>query len=131
MANFKLTCQDAGRLLYEVMKDVTDPVDTSERVTAFLNWLRTQNMMARFPEVIAEFERLAAAAETVPVQITTSHELKMSGQQDIEKILGASWQRAIAVSWQVDPRIKGGMTVRVGDQVVDGSLRGRINKLKF
>ena len=36
----------------------------------------------------------------------------------------------MAIHSEVDPSLLGGMVVRVGDEVIDGSTRGKINRLR-
>ena len=44
----------------------------------------------------------------------------------LEQIYG----REMAIHSEVDPSLLGGMVVRVGDEVIDGSTRGKINRLR-
>jgi len=64
----------------------------------------------------------ATAVTAVPMQQTER-------QQVLDK-LRALWQRDIVLESRVDPAVVGGLIVRVGDHVIDGSTRGRLQTLR-
>ena len=63
-------------------------------------------------------------------RVATAEELSDSQRgvlaQKLEKIYG----REMAIHSEVDPSLLGGMVVRVGDEVIDGSTRGKLNRLR-
>ncbi|NQT71676.1 MAG: ATP synthase F1 subunit delta [Chloroflexi bacterium] len=64
------------------------------------------------------------AEVTTAVQIDLSAQLKIKDQ--LAKITGSE----IELTSKVDPEIIGGFVVRVGDKVIDGSVRNRLQNLK-
>ncbi|MNF15709.1 ATP synthase subunit delta [compost metagenome] len=55
------------------------------------------------------------------------------GQAEIEalrKDLERQWNREVVMEAKVDPEILGGAVLQIGDQVVDGSIRARLEALK-
>lgn len=56
--------------------------------------------------------------------VTTALPLSDDEKKDVEKSLGGS-----VSSWNVDPSILGGLVVRAGDKVVDGSIRSSMGSL--
>jgi F-type H+-transporting ATPase subunit delta len=47
----------------------------------------------------------------------------------IAAALGERLQREVVVSTETDSSLIGGVLIRAGDLVIDGSVRGRLNKL--
>jgi F-type H+-transporting ATPase subunit delta len=81
-------------------------------------------------EVADAFEELAAAASrVVDVEVTTA----VPADSRIENEIRSRVQKATGleprISNRVDPAILGGLVLRIGDVVVDGSVRGRIRQL--
>ena len=63
-------------------------------------------------------------------RVTTAEELSDSQRgvlaQKLEKIYG----REMAIHSEVDPSLLGGVVIRVGDEVIDGSTRGKLTRLR-
>jgi F0F1-type ATP synthase delta subunit len=59
------------------------------------------------------------------VTVTSALPLTNREQDRVAKSIDAE-----NVTYQVDPRILGGLIVRVGDQVVDGSVQAQISSLR-
>lgn len=63
-------------------------------------------------------------------QITSALPLTEAEQETIRCEILAKLGSAAAVSFEVDPSILGGLVVRIGDRVVDGSVSGRLEDLR-
>ncbi len=65
-----------------------------------------------------------------PVAVTSAVPLTEAEQATIQKELAARLGKAVEVSFRVDPQILGGLVVRVGDRVLDGSFAGQLERLR-
>jgi F-type H+-transporting ATPase subunit delta len=82
----------------------------------FLQLLADNRRLKLLPEIAAQFEVLRAQAERIAdVEVIAALERRL--------------RLAVRLHTQVDPALVGGAIVRYGDFVVDGSLRGRIERL--
>jgi F-type H+-transporting ATPase subunit delta len=85
----------------------------------------------QLPRVSAEFRRLDNARQgIVPATATTAAPLS---QDDVRALVGRLEQMTggrIELALQVDPSLLGGLVVRVGDRLIDGSVRGRLERLR-
>lgn len=57
-------------------------------------------------------------------------ELRPEELRALEEVLERRFQRELELDIRLDPSILGGVWVRVGDTVIDGSLRGRLETLR-
>ena len=64
------------------------------------------------------------------VQVTVAREPDERMEEEIAAALSGMLSRTVVPHFRVDPRILGGMVVRYGDRVLDGSLRSRLNSLR-
>lgn len=62
--------------------------------------------------------------------VTTAVELDTDRQAAVKARLQTQTGQTVELETRVDPSILGGMTVRVGDQLVDGSTRTRLRNLR-
>jgi|SRR4051794_1853026 len=66
----------------------------------------------------------------LPVQITSAVELDRATVQQIGDRIAQQTNRKVDLSAHVDPEILGGMVVRVGNSILDASVRNRLEQLR-
>ena len=104
--------------------------DLSDKAGNFLRTLAENKRLPLLPEIAARFEQLKANYEqSVDVEITSAFPLGDDLSDRLAQALRNKWQRNISVSTVVDKNLLGGVVVRSGDAVIDGSVRGRLEKL--
>ncbi len=82
-------------------------------------------------EIAAQYEDLRAKAEDrVDVEITSAVELGQAQQEQITKSLKNRLKREISLSCVTDAELIGGLVVRAGDLVIDGSLRASLARMQ-
>lgn len=62
--------------------------------------------------------------------VTTASELSGEQRSQLAEKLAAIYGKQISLRIEVDPKLGGGLIVRVGDEVMDGSAAGRIEALR-
>ncbi|KFU81286.1 ATP synthase F1 subcomplex delta subunit [Amycolatopsis lurida] len=80
---------------------------------------------------LEELVRLAAERrERSVARVTSASALSGEQQARLSEKLNALYGRQLALHVEVDPSLGGGLVVRVGDEVIDGSTAGRIDALR-
>jgi F-type H+-transporting ATPase subunit delta len=64
------------------------------------------------------------------VDVTISHAPDAALQADIQRALEAQLGRTVIPTYRVDPELLGGMVLRLGDEILDGSVRSRASALR-
>ncbi len=64
------------------------------------------------------------------VEVTTAVALKGASRERLVEKMRAATGRRVELAERVDPAVIGGLVLRVGDTIVDGSVRARINQLR-
>jgi F-type H+-transporting ATPase subunit delta len=83
------------------------------------------------PSVGREFRRLRdRRAGIVPATVTSAAPLDDAEIAALRERLGPLAGGTIDMTLQVDPSILGGVVVRLGDRMIDGSVRGRLERLR-
>jgi ATP synthase F1 delta subunit len=66
----------------------------------------------------------------LPVQITSAVELDRAVTQQIGDEIGRQTGRTVELTSTVDPDVLGGLVVRVGNSILDASIRTRLERLR-
>lgn len=69
-------------------------------------------------------------AGVVRAHVTSAAALNDSYVQRLQQALEARFKKKVVVQRSVDPNLIAGVVTRVGDTIIDGSLRSRLNELK-
>lgn len=83
------------------------------------------------PDIASIYEIYRAQAEQViKVTFLSAVPLDASYQQVVRARLSKRFKREIELDCHIDPTLIGGAIIRIGDEVIDGSVRGRLLSLK-
>lgn len=103
-----------------------------ERGANFVKVLAENGRLTVLPEISVQFETLKANAEsTVEATITSAQELTQAQIDELVAGLKARFKRAVTVQVAVDAELIGGAVIAIGDQVIDGSVKGRLQRMSF
>jgi F-type H+-transporting ATPase subunit delta len=96
----------------------------------FVAVLARNGRLRQLPEIIRIFGRLAAEhrGETT-AEVTSARPLDDDQIAALKTRLGARVGRDIRIDSRVDPSILGGIVVRLGSQMIDASIRTKLNSL--
>ncbi len=84
------------------------------------------------PEIIAGFKQLAAKHRgEVAAEVTSAEPLSDAHVAELKAALKTSLGKDVALDTHVDPSLIGGLIVKVGSRMIDGSLRTKLNSLKL
>lgn len=96
----------------------------------FVRLLVENQRLEVLPEIAALFEVLRAEAEkTVNVVVDSAFELSAAQQDKIVSSLKKRMGREIKLTCKVNKELLGGVVIRAGDQVIDGSARTRLSEM--
>jgi F-type H+-transporting ATPase subunit delta len=115
----------------KVMAYIAKTIGASQVITNFLDLVIQKKRAAFLPEISEAFQALIDVQRnicqgTVVSAMPLTAELNDKLQATLEKITG----KKVVLSSQVDPSIIGGLIAKVGDLVLDGSIRSQLQGLK-
>lgn len=101
---------------------------------AFMNFLSLLIENHRMPVIFRirqQYEHLwEEENRTLPVEITSAIELDQTTTDNLGKTIGERAGRKVKLATRVDPDILGGIVVRVGNSILDASIRTRLEQLR-
>lgn len=96
----------------------------------FLTELAEQHRLSLLPEVGALYETYKRESESqLLVKVTSAMALDDAQAEQLKASLKRRFKREIELETQVDPSLLGGVVIDTGSEVIDGSARGRLQRL--
>ena len=103
-----------------------------ERGENLVKLLAENGRLPVLPEIAEQFETLKASAEgVIEATITSAQALTQPQIDELIEGLKRKFNRAVNVQVAVDASLIGGAVIAVGDQVIDGSVKGRLERMAF
>ena len=104
--------------------------DTDEAFRNFVQNLGENDRLSVLPTVRELYEDIKAQAEkTLEAEVETAFELSNEQLQTLAAALSKRLDRTVNLQQAVNPALIGGVVIRAGDVVVDGSVRGKLSQL--
>lgn len=113
-------------LVRSLVGEKTDPV-TVRLIEQLVTVPRGRSVVTGLAELAQE---AAKRRERSVAYVVAPGPLSEAQQDRLSETLERIYARPIALHVEVDPSIKGGLVIKVGDEVIDGSVTGRIDELR-
>ncbi len=112
-------------LLHLALRDIAPAALNLARLLAARNRLRM------IPNLVTEYRRLVYAHKgIVEADVTTAIPLTEPEKERIGRGVAMITGKTVMLDLKVDPGVIGGLVVRVGDELMDGSVRTRLQELR-
>ncbi len=97
----------------------------------FAYLLVARQRMSILDQIVAEYERMADAHQGLEhAEVITAIPLDEEAKEKLVRRLATITGKQIVLATDVDPAIIGGFIARIGDKLIDGSTRARLEALK-
>lgn len=96
----------------------------------FIRVMAENGRLVVLPAVLQQFIELRAAFEsTIDVEVLSSSALSDEQQANIVAAMEKRLSRKVKLNCKIDKSVLAGVIIRAGDMVIDGSVRGRLERL--
>jgi F-type H+-transporting ATPase subunit delta len=127
--NPSTTTEQKNQLLLSALGK-TVPSTEHKAIENLVHLLAANKRLLILADVSVQYEALRAEQEkTLMVQVCSFSSLSTVQQQNLIQSLSQRLQRQISLDITIDTSLLGGAVIRAGDLVIDGSVRGKLNKL--
>lgn len=107
-----------------------DSMKLDATTRSFLGVLAQNRRLAALPAIIRAFRSLAARHRgEVTAEVVSAHPLEAGQVDQLKEQLRHRVGRDVTVDLSVDPSLLGGLVVKIGSQMIDSSIRTRLNSL--
>jgi len=93
--------------------------------------LAMNRRLAILPEIAEFYDELRSKQENiVKAEIKSAMTMDKKQQEKLQKAIEKRLQTKIVAQYTTDESLLGGITIQIGDRVIDGSVRGQLEKLE-
>ena len=118
-------------LTHEHAVTLLAPEGAGDKFAGFLSLRADNGRVGGLPEISGMYEDLRAEDERVVLaKVTSAAELPEAEVQQIRDALKRRFGREVQVETAVDESLIGGAVISAGDVVIDGSLKGKLERLQ-
>ena len=115
--------------LVRLITDVAGP-KLNAGMQNFVRVLAENHRLLLLPEIVTHYEEFRSAVEnTVDVEVISAVKLDAAQAEKLSAALSTRLKRKVRMRTLVDSSLLGGAVLRAGDLVIDGSLKGRLQRL--
>jgi F-type H+-transporting ATPase subunit delta len=124
LANPRLGLSDRTRLALAVLDGVGEPARNLARLLIERNRLAVLGDLVETYDILSDRE-----SGVVRAAVTTAVPVDEDLRTEITQALGKKLGAAVETEVHQDPAILGGLIIRIGDRVIDDSIRSRLQQL--
>lgn len=127
----KVSNQQYADALYEAVKEKSQS-EVNEILANFVKILAKNNQIKNAENIIGKFKETWNRKEgVVEAEVVSRGKLDGELRIEIEKYVSKKYNaEKIEIIEKIDPEIKGGVVIRVRDEIIDGSIKGQLNNLR-
>lgn len=92
--------------------------------------LKAEGREDMLADVLNELAQLARSGGPISAEVTSAVELSAAQRSEIERELRGRYGASLDVAFNIDETLLGGLLIRVGDKVLDTTIRQRLNAVQ-
>ncbi|KPJ68131.1 MAG: hypothetical protein AMJ43_01635 [Coxiella sp. DG_40] len=122
----RVNLQQRASLFIDICAQITD-----EKQINFLKVLATHRRLAILPVIAECYEQLCNKHENiVKLKIISAMPLPNEQQEKLQQCLQKRIGTKIVAQYKCDQSLIGGIVIRIDDRIIDGSIRGKLQRLE-
>jgi F-type H+-transporting ATPase subunit delta len=118
--------------LSRILLDVCEEGQLGQTGINLVKMLLKNGRLQAVPHIATQYEKLKAQQQGfINVELISAYETSVEQQQALEAALRNRFGKNVTMNLFINPALLGGWIVRAGDQVIDMSIRGRLQQFTF
>lgn len=128
----KISTQQYAKALHESTKDKSQG-EVDAVISGFVKILQKNNQLKLKKEISKKFGEIYNQENgIVEAEIITRYKIQDTRYKQIEDFIKKKYKaEKVVIKDKIDEEIKGGIIIKVGDEVIDGSVERRLKDLKI
>jgi F-type H+-transporting ATPase subunit delta len=125
LENPKVHLGDKEQLIHKCLPEL------SQLATNFVYLLIAKQRLGILSQIVTEYEHMADSYQGLEhAKVTTAVPIDKEEQKKLAERMAAITKKQVVLTIEVDPAIVGGFVARIGDRLIDGSTKAKLEALK-
>lgn len=104
---------------------------TADVLVGFIKLLNAKGRLGHFQQIAAAFKHLIdVRSGKVDVEVTVAHKLDDAELENVRAEISRKIGKTAQITQKVDDSIIGGLVLKIGDKLIDGSVKSQLETLK-
>jgi len=126
LENITISTEIKNNIIDEVFKN-----QIHEKMVNFLKVITNKNKFNEFEDIKTEFENKYNDVKNIKiVEVTSAIQLRDDQKTRVIEKLQAKLNKEIVANWKLDASIIGGLIIKIDDNVINSSLKNRLERLR-
>ncbi len=127
----KITASQYAQALFEISQEKKEK-DLDKAIVGFWRQLLVNQDSRLLESILAKFEEIWNKENgIIRVKIFSREKIKETLKEKIRKFIKRNYEaKEVILENYLDPSLKGGIILKIGDEVIDGSLKQKIRRLQ-
>jgi len=127
----KTTAKQYAQTLYELTEGKSQS-EIEKAVADFADYIYRNRKLKLADKIIEQFEKLYNRQKgIVEAEIVSREKFDAEQEKKLQSFVKEKYQaREVILKNVIDEKVKGGLIIRVDDEVMDGSVKGQLEKLR-
>ena len=128
----KLTATQYAKTLYEITKGKSSS-EIDEAVKYFVKLLVKNNQTKLAEGIVSRFREISNAEEGITeAEVISREKINDEMLDKLSSFIKEKYQtKKVVIDNKIDEKVLGGIIIRVGDEVMDGSLKNQLRNMKL
>lgn len=114
-----------------VIKEIARGASAGDALVNFLDLLVTNRRISALPQIASAFSKMVdEIKKLVALDITSAFPMEEGERAEISAKVQKDFGSLATISWHVDRALLGGLTVKNGDKLLDGSIQGSLERVR-
>ena len=121
----RLSNEQLARMMFDI-----GGTDFGDDVQNFIRTVCENDRLTLLPEMATLFDQLRNVQENrIDVEVISAYAVKKEQKELLVKVLTKRLDKQVELTTRIDKALLGGVIIRAGDEVIDGSVLGGLNQL--
>lgn len=117
----------------EDKKEILSKIFSGEIESLMLNFLKVlidKNRFETFKEIVESYNKILDTINKISrINVVSAVELSENSKNKLKEKLEYKLQKTVTLDWEIDPKIIAGLVIKMGDNVIDTSLKHKLEDL--
>lgn len=114
-----------------VITEIGKTISSRPEITSFLSLLVSNHRITALPQISEAFSKLVDEVQKLlALEISSAFPLSDSERSAVMSRIQKDFGSAASIQWHVDRSLIGGVTVKSGDKLLDGSVKGSLERIR-